>query len=155
IQADGTDPMKLSIERSALLRSLAHVQSVVERRNTIPILSNVLIEATPGALRLTATDLDIEIVERTDAKVARPGSVTAPAHMRYDIVHKLPRAAQLQLEHSGEDPRLIMSAGRSRFQLASLPREEFPSMPASDLPHQFALSADTLKRLIDRTRFAI
>lgn len=147
--------MKLSIERSALLRSLAHVQSVVERRNTIPILSNVLLEASQGALRMTATDLDIEIVERADAKVARPGSITAPAHMLYDIVRKLPEGAQLQIEHTGEDPRLILSAGRSRFQLASLPREEFPSMPVSDMPHMFAIPAETLKRLIDRTRFAI
>src|SRR5262249_5131085 len=138
-QADGTDLMKLSIERGALLRSLAHVQSVVERRNTIPILSNVLFEASQGVLSLTATDLDIEIVERADAKVSRPGAVTAPAHMLYDIVRKLPEGALLQFEHSGEDPRLILSAGRSRFQLASLPREEFPAMPASELPNQFAL----------------
>jgi DNA polymerase-3 subunit beta len=147
--------MKLSIERSALLRALAHVQSVVERRNTIPILSNALIEASQGSLSLTATDLDIEIVEKAEAKVARAGAVTAPAHMLYDIVRKLPEGALLQLEHTGEDPRLTLSAGRSRFQLASLPREEFPSMTASDLPHRFAIPAATLKRLIDRTRFAI
>lgn len=147
--------MKLSIERAALLRSLGHVQSVVERRNTIPILSNALIEATQGALAITATDLDIEIVEKVDTKVARPGAVTAPAHMLYDIVRKLPEGALLTLEHTGEDPRLVLSAGRSRFQLASLPRDEFPSMAATDLPHSFAIPVDTLKRLIDRTRFAI
>ncbi len=154
-QAYGADLMKLSIERSTLLRSLAHVQSVVERRNTIPILSNVLFEANEGALSLTATDLDIEIIERAEAKVSRSGAVTAPAHMLYDIVRKLPEGALLQFEHTSEDPRLILSAGRSRFHLASLPREEFPAMPASDLPNQFALPAATFRRLIDRTRFAI
>jgi DNA polymerase-3 subunit beta len=147
--------MKLSIERSALIRSLGHVQSVVERRNTIPILSNVLLEAAQGCLGLTATDLDIEIVEKIDAKVARAGAVTAPAHMLYDIVRKLPEGALLQLEHTGEDPRLVLSAGRSRFQLASLPRDEFPSMPATEFAHHFAIPAESLKRLIDRTRFAI
>ena len=155
IRATGAEVMKLSIERSAFLRCLSHVQSVVERRNTIPILSNVLLDASQGQLALIATDLDIEIVEKAEAKVASPGAVTAPAHMLYDIVRKLPEGALLQIEHTGEDPRIALSAGRSRFQLASLPRDEFPAMPAVELPYQFALPSDALKRLIDRTRFAI
>ena len=147
--------MKLSIERGALLKSLAHVQSVVERRNTIPILSNVLLDAGSGEVRLTATDLDIEIVDKVPAKITRAGAVTAPAHMLYEIVRKLPEGAQVQIEHAGDDPRVLISAGRSEFKLASLPREDFPAMPAADMPHQFAMTVDALKRLIDRTRFAI
>ncbi|MFZ1989200.1 MAG: DNA polymerase III subunit beta [Alphaproteobacteria bacterium] len=147
--------MKLSIERGALLKSLAHVQSVVERRNTIPILSNVLMDASKSELRLTATDLDIEIVDTVPAKVTRAGAVTAPAHMLYEIVRKLPEGAQVTVEHNGDDPRVFISAGRSEFKLASLPREDFPAMPQADLPHKFVLSVDDLKRLIDRTRFAI
>ena len=147
--------MKITLERSALLKSLNHVQSVVERRNTIPILSNVLLDATKGALSLTATDLDIEIVESLAADVARPGATTASAHMLYDIVRKLPDGAQVQIELMGDSGRITLSAGRSRFQLGALPREDFPAMTAGSLPHAFALPAADLKRLIDKTRFAI
>ena len=85
--------MRVTIERSTLLKSLNHVQSVVERRNTIPILSNVLIQAAEGSVRLMATDLDIEVVETTPADVALRGATTAPAHILYDIVRKLPDGA--------------------------------------------------------------
>jgi DNA polymerase-3 subunit beta len=147
--------MKINVERGALLKALNHVQSVVERRNTIPILSNVLIEAGKGELKLTATDLDIEIVEALPADVLRNGSATAPAHMLYDIVRKLPDGAQVQAELlASEGGRLAVSAGTSRFELACLPREDFPQMTAGALPHKFRLAADDLK-LIDKTRFAI
>jgi hypothetical protein len=91
-------PMKINVERGAFLKALSHVQSVVERRNTIPILSNVMMEAGKGALKLTATDLDIEIVESIPADILRNGSATAPAHMLHDIVRKLPDGAQVQVE---------------------------------------------------------
>ncbi len=147
--------MKITLERSALLKSLAHVQSVVERRNTIPILSNVLLQAEKGRLSFTATDLDVEIVDGLEADVTRPGATTASAHMLYDIVRKLPDGAQVQLELMGDQGRIQLSAGRSRFQLGALPREDFPAMNAGSLPHAFALPASDLKRLIDKTRFAI
>src|ERR1700734_533634 len=148
--------MKSTVERSAFLKALNHVQSVVERRNTIPILSNVLIEAAKGQLKLTATDLDIEIVEGLPADVLRNGSATAPAHMLYDIVRKLPDGAQIQVELlSSEGGRLAVSAGSSRFELSCLPREDFPQMAAGALPHKFRLAATDLKRIIDKTRFAI
>src|SRR6478736_6678997 len=148
--------MKINVERGALLKALNHVQSVVERRNTIPILSNVLIEAGKGELKLTATDLDIEIVEALPADVLRNGSATAPAHMLYDIVRKLPEGAQVQAELlSSEGGRLAVSAGSSRFELSCLPREDFPQMTAGTLPHKFRLAANDLKRIIAKTRFAI
>ena len=147
--------MKITLERSALLKSLNHVQSVVERRNTIPILSNVLLDASKGSLSLTATDLDIEIVESLAADVTRPGATTASAHMLYDIVRKLPDGAQVQIELLPDSGRITLSAGRSRFQLGALPREDFPAMTAGSLPHSFAVPAVDLKRLIDKTRFAI
>ena len=148
--------MKINVERGAFLKALSHVQSVVERRNTIPILSNVLIEAGKGQLKLTATDLDIEIVEAIPADVLRNGSATAPAHMLYDIVRKLPDGAQVQAELlTSEGGRLAVSAGTVRFELACLPKEDFPQMSAGALPHRFRLAADELKKLIDKTRFAM
>ncbi len=148
--------MKINVERGAFLKALSHVQSVVERRNTIPILSNVMLEAGKGALKLTATDLDIEIVESIPSDVLRNGFATAPAHMLYDIVRKLPDGAQVQVELlTSEGGRLAVSAGSSRFELACLPKDDFPQMAAGALPHRFRLAANDLKRIIDKTRFAI
>lgn len=147
--------MKLTIERSALLRALSHVQSVVERRNTIPILSNLLIEATDDGLALTATDMDLALVERVAADVDRPGGVTAPALVLYDIVRKLPEGCQIDLHMGDDDGRLQLQAGRSRFRLQTLPQEDFPALSGGDMPHEFTMEAKELRRLIDRTRFAV
>jgi DNA polymerase-3 subunit beta len=147
--------MRVTIERSELLKSLNHVQSVVERRNTIPILSNVLLQADGTAIRLSATDLDLEIVENAPAEVSQAGGTTAPAHMLYDIVRKLPDGAQLELEQGPDEHRLTVRSGRSQFTLQALPAEEFPDLSGGDLDRQFAVSAADLKRLIEKTRFAI
>jgi len=147
--------MKLTIERAALLKSLNHVQSVVERRNTIPILSNVKIEGRSGQVSFNATDMDLDIVESVAADIARPGATTASAHTLYEIVRKLPEGSQVELEQSGEDGQLTLRSGRSRFVLASLPVDDYPVMSGGDLPHSFTLAAEELRNLIDRTRFAI
>ena len=147
--------MKLTIERAALLKALSHVQSVVERRTTIPILSNVLLRAEAGQLALSATDMDLEIVERVAARVERDGRTTAPAHTLYDIVRKLRDGAQVEMETSGGRNEMVLRSGRSTFTLACLPPEDYPVMSAGELPHHFALSAAELRTLIDRTRFAI
>src|SRR3954452_3658428 len=147
--------MKLTIERAALLKALSHVQSVVERRTTIPILSNVLLRAETGRLALSATDMDLEIVERISAQVEREGRTTAPAHTLYDIVRKLRDGAQVELETIGERNEMVLRSGRSTFTLACLPPEDYPVMWAGELPHHFSLSAAELRSLIDRTRFAI
>ncbi len=147
--------MKLTIERAALLKALSHVQSVVERRTTIPILSNVLLRAEAGRLALSATDMDLEIVEGVAARVERDGRTTAPAHTLYDIVRKLRDGAQVELESPGGRNEMLLRSGRSTFTLACLPPEDYPVMSAGELPHHFALSAAELRSLIDRTRFAI
>ncbi len=147
--------MKLNIERSALLKSLGHIQSVVEKRNTIPILSNVLLECDGGRLNMAATDLDLAISEAVEAEIAVPGGITAPAHTLYDIVRKLPDGAQVELSYDGDSQRLTISAGRSRFTLSCLPREDFPVMTEGELPHSFEVPAANLKRMIDKTRFAV
>src|SRR5260370_21954856 len=147
--------MKLTIERAALLKALAHVQSVVERRNTIPILSNVLITAQKGRISLAATDMDLAITESVEASAAKAGSTTAPAHTLYEIVRKLPDGAQVELETASDGGSLVIRAGRSRFTLQCLPPADFPAMAEGDLPHRFQLPATDLKGIIDRTRFAI
>lgn len=147
--------MKLTIERGALLKCLTHVQGVVERRTTIPILSNILLQARDNALGLTATDMDIAIVERTSADITQEGSTTVPAHTLYDIVRKLPDGAQIQISTEGEQGRLELRSGRSRFSLSMLPSEDFPVMAEGDLPHSFTMPADVLRNLVDRTRFAM
>ena len=148
--------MKLTIERSTLMKALGHVQSVVERRNTIPILSNVLLSASDaGAVTFSATDLDMEIVDETAAQVSSPGQITAPAHTLYEIVRKLPDGAEVELRCAGEDPRLSISAGRSRFNLPVLPAGDFPVMSSDGLSSRVSVAADALARLIDKTRFAI
>ncbi|MCB2085485.1 MAG: DNA polymerase III subunit beta [Sphingomonadaceae bacterium] len=147
--------MKATIERATLLRSLGHVQSVVERRNTIPILSNVLIEADAGGmLKIMATDLDLQVVENmAAASVETPGAITVSAHLLFDIARKLPDGSQVSLETA--DNRMAIKAGRSRFSLPTLPRDDFPVIVEGDLPTSFELPAKTLAELIDRTRFAI
>jgi DNA polymerase-3 subunit beta len=146
--------MKLTIERGMLLKSLGHVQSVVERRNTIPILSNVQLEADNGKIAMTATDLDLAIIEHAEADIETSGATTVPAHTMFDIVRKLPDGAQVELS-MGSDQRLTITAGRSEFTLACLPKEDFPVMSGGDMPHKFSLMSEELKRLIDKSRFAI
>ncbi len=146
--------MRVRIERANLLKALNHVHRVVERRNTIPILANVLLNAEGSELSLKATDLDLEIVDKAPAAVEKPGAATVPAHMLYDIVRKLPEGAEIALDtESGQ--AMALKAGRARFALQMLPDSDFPDLNAGDLPVSFALSAEVLKRLIDRTQFAI
>ncbi len=147
--------MRLTIERSTLLKALNHVQSVVERRNTIPILSNVLMSAQGDSLKLTATDLDIEISESAPAEVESAGQTTAPANYLYDFVRKLPDGAAVKFDVSGDDPRLFVSAGKSRLHLPILPAGDFPSMPSDGFETKFEVEPTEFSRLLDKTRFAI
>ncbi|NQV79437.1 MAG: DNA polymerase III subunit beta [Alphaproteobacteria bacterium] len=146
--------MKITIERATLLSALGHVQNVVERRNTIPILSNVLLVANGSELSLTATDLDLTIIETVGADVSQGGATTTAAHTLHDIVRKLPDGAQIELT-LGDQSRLAVVAGRSSFALPCLPKEDFPVLAEDTLPHSFSIAADELKRLIDKSRFAI
>src|SRR4249919_658564 len=146
--------MKATIERATLLKSLGHVQSVVERRNTIPILSNVLMEARDdGSLRLMATDLDLQVDESVPAQVAQAGAITVSAHTLFDIVRKLPEGSQVEL--TAAEGKMQVVAGRSRFNLSTLPRDDFPVIAEGELPTRFELPAATLRQIIEKTRFAI
>ncbi|MBB3952203.1 DNA polymerase III subunit beta [Aureimonas jatrophae] len=147
--------MRITIERSNLLRSLSHVHRVVERRNTIPILSNVLLKTEDGALRLKATDLDIEITERVPASGEQDGATTVPAHLLYDIVRKLSDGSEVELRTNGEGGQMTVTSGRSNFRLQCLPEGDFPDITTGSFTHAFTLKASDLGRLIERTQFAI
>jgi DNA polymerase-3 subunit beta len=151
----GDGLMKLSIERAVLLKALAQAQSVVERRNTIPILANVLIEAEGSAVTFRATDLDIEVQDRAGAMVERAGATTVSAVMLHEIVRKLPDGALVALTDDAASGRLTIAAGRSTFSLATLPREDFPVMASSEYTTNFSAPAPVLRRLFDKAKFAI
>ncbi len=147
--------MKFSIERGTLLKAVAQAQSVVERRNTIPILANVLIEADGDAVQFRATDLDIEVVDKAPAQVERAGATTVSAVTLHEIVRKLPDGALVNLTDDGASGRLTVEAGRSNFALATLPREDFPVMASSEYSSNFSAKAPDLRRLFDKSKFAI
>lgn len=147
--------MRVVIERTNLLKSLNHVHRVVERRNTIPILSNVLLAAEGQALALKATDLDLEVTEATPAQVERAGATTVPAHLLYDIVRKLPEGAEVMLRTDEDGNAMSVIAGRSSFRLQCLPQSDFPQLTAGTFTHSFEVSTAVLKGLIDKTQFAI
>ena len=147
--------MRVTIERSNILKSLSHVHRVVERRNTIPILSNVLLKADGATLDLKATDLDLEITEATAANVEQAGSTTVPAHLLYDIVRKLPDGAEVLLAVEPDGGSMSVVSGRSKFSLQCLPESDFPDLTSGEFSHTFRLPSTDLKMLIDRTQFAI
>ncbi|ARC90119.1 DNA polymerase III subunit beta [Rhodovulum sp. MB263] len=147
--------MKFSIERGALLKAVGQAQSVVERRNTIPILANLLIEAEDATVSFRATDLDIEVVDKAPATVERAGATTVPAVTLHEIVRKLPDGALVELSDDGASGRLTVVAGRSHFTLATLPREDFPVMASSEYTSNFIAKAPVLRRLFDKSKFAI
>jgi DNA polymerase-3 subunit beta len=147
--------MKVSIERSALLKAMSQAQSVVERRNTIPILANVLIEAEGNSASFRATDLDIEVLDKVNANVERAGATTVGAHTLHEIVRKFPDCAEGARSDDGTSGRLQISAGRSNFTLATLPREDFPIMASAEYEINFNAKANILRRLFDKSKFAI
>lgn len=147
--------MKFSIDRASLLRSLNHVQSAVEKRNTIPILSNVMITANDGTLTLSTTDMDMEIRESVAAKVDTDGATTAPAGTLFDIVKKLADDAQVEMELDESGNQMTVKAGRSNFKLSCLPVADFPALGQGEMATNFTLPANDLRAIIDRTRFAM
>ena len=147
--------MKFSIERATLLKAVSQAQSVVERRNTIPILANVLIEAEGSDVHFRATDLDIEVVDKAGAHVERSGATTVSAVTLHEIVRKLPDGALVTLTDDSAAGRLTVEAGRSNFNLATLPKEDFPVMATSEYSANFGIDASVLRRLFDKSKFAI
>ncbi len=146
--------MKVTLERNHLLKSLGHVHRVVERRNTYPILANVLLKASDGKVDLRATDLDIEVTESVPAMVGTAGTTTVPAHTLYEIVRKLSDGAEVRLETDGAE-QMLLTSGRSRFHLSCLSPDSFPDLKSGTFSHEFSIPAASLRELIERTQFAI
>ncbi|MCQ2965912.1 MAG: DNA polymerase III subunit beta [Alphaproteobacteria bacterium] len=147
--------MKFTIEHSVLSNALAHVQTIVEKRTTNPLLSNVKITANENGLTLDATDNDMELSEQIPATVAEEGVITIPAHKLYDIVRKLPQGSEVQCELNPENQKMNIKAGRSRFILGTMPGDEFPSISDGEMTHSFVINAATLLELLNRTSFAV
>ncbi|MDX2263649.1 MAG: DNA polymerase III subunit beta [Hyphomicrobiales bacterium] len=147
--------MRFVTDKGVLLKALQHVTGVVERKGTIPILSNVLMTAGPDGLRLRATDLDIEVVNAVSAETKSPGGATVSAHLLHDIVRKLPDAARIDLSRAEGDARVTLAAGQAKFALAALPADEFPDLGKSEMTHRFDIPSADLRKLIEKTRFAI
>ncbi len=147
--------MRITIERSNLLKTLNHVHRVVERRTTIPILSNILLRAEGTSLDMKATDLDLEVTEATPAEIQQAGATTVPAHLLYDIVRKLSDGSEVMLATAPDGATMTVASGRSKFSLQCLPQSDFPDLTTGAFSHTFRLKASELKMLIDRTQFAI
>ena len=147
--------MKASIEQTELFRAMGRVQSIVERRTTIPILSNVLIEAREDEIFLRTTDLDIEVLDKVKAVVEIPGALTVGANTLHEIVKKLPDGSMIQLIGDAGSGQLEISSSRSRFFLSTLPKEDFPIMASEEYENEFHITARVIRRLFDKSKFAM
>jgi DNA polymerase-3 subunit beta len=145
--------MKVSATREHLLEALQSVIGVVERRQTMPILSNVLLSARENRLRITGTDLEVELVAAAEVTVTQPGDITVPGRKLLDIIRTLPEKSQVTATREGE--RVVLRGGRSRFTLSSLPAAEFPVIDEINAQQTVSIRAQDCRRLIDKTHFAM
>lgn len=145
--------MKIKISRETLLPVLQAANNVVERRQTLPILSNLLCVADGTQLKLTATDLEVELICTVDVVAQRDGIVAVPARKLFDICRALPPEAELQLEDDGN--KIKVTSGRSRFSLATMPAEEFPGIGSFEAAAEFDVGAEVLSDLLESTHFAM
>lgn len=145
--------MKFSIQREIFLKPLQQVIGVVERRQTLPVLGNVLLNASKRNVKLTATDLEVELQAQVNVTVSEPGDITLPARKLLDICRTLPEGAELDI--SVKQERALVRSGKSRFTLSTLPATEFPAIDKLKSPRKFSLSQKDLHNLIERTSFAM
>ena len=146
--------MKISIEKNLIYKALSHVQSIVEKKNTIPILSNILLEATDSSIILSATDMDISITETINCSVIEKGSVTVPAHTLHDIVRKIPDGNEIEFI-SNDGKTFSIRSGKSKFSLSCLPKKDFPLIEIDKLNCEFSINSKIFLQLIEKTKFAI
>ena len=145
--------MKFSINRETLLRPLQQVAAVVERRQTLPVLANILMQVTENQLSMTATDLEVELIARVDLTGASAGGVTVPARKMVDICREIPDKANIEFHLM--DQRLEIKSGRFRSTLSTLPAEDFPLVGTAEAEMSLAIDCKAFKKLLDRTSFAM
>ncbi|MCL1635994.1 DNA polymerase III subunit beta [Luteimonas sp. SX5] len=145
--------MRFSLQREVLLKPLAQVVNVVERRQTLPVLANLLVQVKNGQLSLTGTDLEVEMIARAAVDDAQDGEITVPARKWFEIVRALPDGSKVVVSQSGD--KITVQAGRSRFTLASLPANDFPSIDEVEATERVQVPEASLKELIERTAFAM
>lgn len=145
--------MRFTLQREAFLKPLAQVVNVVERRQTLPVLANFLVQVQNGQLSLTGTDLEVEMVSRIAVEDAQDGETTIPARKLFEIIRALPDGSRITVSQSGD--KITVQAGRSRFTLATLPANDFPSVDEVEATERVAIGEATLKELIERTAFAM
>src|SRR5690606_5022085 len=151
--ARGTKRMRFSLQREALLKPLAQVVNVVERRQTLPVLANLLTQVSGGQLSLTGTDLEVEMISRVTVDDAQDGETTIPARKLFDIVRALPDGSKVTVSQNGD--KITVQAGRSRFTLSTLPANDFPSVDEVEATERVSVPEAALKELIERTAFAM
>ena len=147
--------MKITVERDELLRALNHIQGLVEKRNTVPILSNILLDVNDNKLRIFATDMIIEVVQSLNCDVLNTGKTTISAHTLYDIIRKLSTGSQVEIMQAGTKDPIEIKSGKSNFKLPSISPEEFPTMDNAKMPFNFLIKSNDLCLLLDRTKFAM
>ncbi|WP_433853095.1 DNA polymerase III subunit beta [Stenotrophomonas nitritireducens] len=145
--------MRFTLQREAFLKPLAQVVNVVERRQTLPVLANFLVQVQGGQLSLTGTDLEVEMVSRIAVEDAQDGETTIPARKLFEIIRALPDGSRVTVSQTGE--KITVQAGRSRFTLATLPANDFPSVDEVEATERVAVPESALKELIERTAFAM
>lgn len=145
--------MRFSLQREAFLKPLAQVVNVVERRQTLPVLANFLVQVQNGQLSLTGTDLEVEMISRSAVDDAQDGETTIPARKLFDIIRALPDGSKVTVSQTGD--KVTVQAGRSRFTLATLPANDFPSVDEVEATERIEVPEATLKELIERTSFAM
>ena len=146
--------MKAVIDKKKLMQSLSYLHGVVEKRNTIPILANVLIEAKDNSLSLAATDMEIAEIQNISCKVEQDGAITTPAHVLHDIVRKLPDNSLIELE-SSEGKKLEIRTDKISFSLMCLSPKDFPDIHSGEFPDGFEIQAEKLAKLVDKTLFSV
>ncbi|NOZ54704.1 MAG: DNA polymerase III subunit beta [Gammaproteobacteria bacterium] len=147
--------MRFKIQREDILKPLQFVSGVVERRQTFPVLSNLLVSAKKESLTITATDMEIEIVTTTKITISEVGEVTIPARKFFDICKALPNEAQLDIAFEAEKNRIIIRSGKSRFSLSTLPATDFPNIEDIKATFSFKIPQQLLKNIIDKTQFSM
>ena len=145
--------MRFTLQREAFLKPLAQVVNVVERRQTLPVLANLLVQVKDGQVSLTGTDLEVEMISRTMVEDAQDGETTIPARKLFDILRALPDGSRVTISQTGD--KVTVQAGRSRFTLATLPANDFPSVDEVEATERVVVPEAGLKELIERTAFAM